>query len=212
MPSKGRLAEKSAATRAVLIAAAREVFAQGSFAETSIEDIVRRAKVTRGALYHHFDGKLELFCAVYEAMEAELAARSMLAASKGSNPLEMTQLGVEAFLEACLEPDVQRIVLIEAVGVLGWETWEEIGERHNFGLLRAGIVASIDAGQLDPRPPDMLTHLIQGALMRAGLVVARAEDPLAAKDAMSAEIRKLLESLKAQPRERLRLTTKRKLK
>lgn len=197
MTSRGKLAEKSEATRSALVAAARVVFARHGYAETTIEDIVRRAKVTRGALYHHFTGKGELFSAVYEQMEEELAQRSLLAASKGSGAMEQMRLGIDAFLDGCLDPGVQRIVLLDALTVLGWEKWHDIGTKYNFALMKAGLEAAVQEGALAPRPVEALAHLVQGALMRAGLVLARAENPPAARRELGAEIAKLLDSLKA---------------
>lgn len=209
MTSKGKLAEQSVATRTKLAAAARELFAERGYAGTTTEDIVKRARVTRGALYHHFESKDEVFTAVYETMEAELAQRSMIAAAHGTTPLEMIHLGIDAFLDACLEPDVQRIVLMEAVSVLGWETWHEIGVRYNFGILRAGLEAAMHAGEIEPRPVETLAHLVQGALMRAGMVVARAADPAAARGEMGEEIRNVLASLRPPPAARPRSTRRR---
>lgn len=188
------MAERSEATRALLLAAAREVFAESGFAAATIDEIVRRAGVTRGALYHHFDSKEDLFRAVYEAMEQELAQRSTEAALTGRTPLSRLRRGIDTFLDACLEPAVQRIVLLDALSVLGWETWHEIGVRHNFGLLVVGLQDVVPRRELEP-----LAHLVQGALMRAGMVIARADDPQATRKAMGAEVRALLAGLPSRP-------------
>lgn len=196
MTSRGRLAERSEVTRGKLLAAARELFAERGYAETSTEDVVRRAKVTRGALYHHFRGKDEIFRALYETLEAELAQRSMIAAAKGRDPLEMLHLGIEAYLDACLEPEVQRILLLDGLSVLGWETWHAIGVKYNWGLIKAAIEAAIANGLIESRPAEELTHVIQGGLIQAGMMLARAGDPAAARAATGAEIRRMIESLR----------------
>jgi AcrR family transcriptional regulator len=195
--SKGRHAEMSDATRAALVSAARELFSERGFAATTTEDVVRRASVTRGALYHHFAGKEDLFRAVYVQMEADLAQRSVVAATSGKTPMQRLIRGVDAFLDACLDPAVQRIVLLEGLSVLGWETWHEIGSKYSFAVLKIGLQAAIDAGEIHPREVESLTHLVQGALIQAGMVVARASDPSAARRAMGAEIAQLLQSLGA---------------
>lgn len=199
LASKGRLAEQSEVTRAALMGAARELFSEHGFAATTTEDIVRRAEVTRGALYHHFEGKAELFQAVYESVEADLAQRTVVAALKSNTPMGRLQRGIDAFLDACLEPAVQRIVLLDGISVLGWETWHQIGTKYSFAVLKAGLEAAIQEGAIAPRPVESLTHLVQGALIQAGMVVARAEDPAAARKTMGAEIRKLLDGLAREP-------------
>lgn len=195
MASKGRLAEQSDVTRAALVAAARELFGERGFAATSTEDIVQRAEVTRGALYHHFQGKTELFRLVYERVEQELAERSVLAAAKSNDPLERLRLGIAAFLDACLDPAVQRIVLLDGISALGWETWHAVGTKYSFAVLKAGLEAAMAAGAIEPRPVDALTHLVQGALIQAGMVVARSVDQAATRKTMEAEIRKLFGGL-----------------
>ena len=190
--SRGRLAERSEATRAALVAAATDLFSERGFAETTIDDVVRAAGVTRGALYHHFASKEELFRAVYEAVEKDLADRSTVAALQGRTPVSRLQRGIDAFLDACLEPDVQRIALLDGLSVLGWEAWHEIGVRHNFGLLMLGLQDVVGR-----RPVEPVAHLLQGSIMRAGMVIARADDPVATRRTMGTELRALLAGLRS---------------
>jgi len=190
--SKGRLAERSEATRGVLLVAARDVFATSGFAAATIDDIVREAGVTRGALYHHFGSKEEVFREVYEALEKELADRSAVAAMAGRTPHTRLQRGVDAFLDACLEPAVQRIALLDGLSVLGWEAWHEIGVRYNFGLLVIGL-----RGVVTDKPVEPLAHLLQGALMRAGMVIARSDAPALMRRVMGAELRAILAGLRS---------------
>lgn len=192
--SKGRLAERSDATRAMLLAAAREVFATSGFAAATIDDIVRQAGVTRGALYHHFGSKEEVFREVYELVEKELADRSATAALAGRTPVSRLQRGIDAFLDACLEPAVQRIALLDGLSVLGWEAWHEIGVRYNFGLLLIGLQDVVGR-----RPVEPVAHLLQGSIMRAGMVIARADDPVAIRRTMGTELRALLAGLRSRP-------------
>src|SRR5881398_3481078 len=107
--------EHAEATRAALIASARALFAERGYAAVSIEEIVRRARVTRGALYHHFEDKADLFRAVFERVQ-----RLLDAASSQPDPARHLEVGCHAFLDACAEPDVQRIVLLDGPAVLGW--------------------------------------------------------------------------------------------
>src|SRR2546421_10255411 len=113
--------ERSAATREALIAAARELFAERGYAAVGTEEIVRAAGVTRGALYHHFAGKRELFEAVHEDDERQLVERIAASAiSTSADPLQALHAGAQAFLDACEDPAVQRIALVDAPSVLGW--------------------------------------------------------------------------------------------
>ena len=196
--SKGRLAERSEATRALLVTAARELFGERGYAATSTEEVVQRAAVTRGALYHHFGGKEELFRAVYEELEKELAERSAVAAAGGRTALSQLRRGMDAFLDTCLDRAVQRIVLLDGLSVLGWEQWHAIGATYNFGLMCLGLQAAMDAGEITRRPVEPLAHLLQGGLIQAGMMIARADDPAAARKQTGAEIRRLLDSLRSE--------------
>jgi len=175
-PRPSRKAQQSEATRAVLLAEARRLFADRGYAAVGTEAIVRAAGVTRGALYHHFDGKQELFRAVYEDVERELVERVAAHATAAGDPLDALHAGVRAFLDACEDPAVQRIALIDAPSVLGWEQWREIDLKYGFGLMHGALAAAMDAGLIDRQPVRALAHLLLGALHEAALLVARADD------------------------------------
>lgn len=185
---------RTEATRAALIAAGRELFGAHGYAGTPTADIVEAAGVTRGALYHHFDGKEGLFEAVYDAVEAEATERIAAAALAEEDPYEGLLVGVDAFLDHCvLDPAVRRIALVEAPTVLGWDRWCELGDAYALGLTRVALQAAIDAGKLRPVPVDTLSHLLVGALREAGLVLSRSDDP----DATRPVLRDLLAGLLA---------------
>ncbi len=130
MPVKSRQVENSAATRAALIKIARKLFADRGYADTATEEVVRRARVTRGALYHHFKDKQDLFKAVLLEEEKRLAAATTAVAARQSDPWRALAAGCDAFLSECLNPAVQRIVLIDAPAVLGWEAYRQIDADH----------------------------------------------------------------------------------
>ncbi|MEK6250333.1 MAG: TetR/AcrR family transcriptional regulator [Actinomycetota bacterium] len=194
--SRRSQAERSQATRDALIGAARNLFAKRGYAEVGTEEIVRAAGLTRGALYHHFGGKRELLAAVYEQIEQELAERIASAALGATDPLEAMRAGTEMFLDACLEPEVQRIVLLDAPAVLGWERWREIAAEHGLGLIELTLQSAIDAGAIAPQPVKPLAHVLMGALDEAAMVVARAEDPAAMRVEVAATLQSLLEGLR----------------
>jgi len=187
--------EQGEATRGNLILISRELFAAKGFAETGTEEIVRTAQVTRGALYHHFKDKEDLFRAVFENVEAELADRVVLAAARRSSPMEQLRLGINAFLDACTEPAVQRIVLQDGPTVLGWQLWHEIDSRYFFGLVVSALKEAIDAGVLRRQPVEPLAHVLYGAVTQAGMVVGTADDKGSTRNRMRTVFKELLDDL-----------------
>jgi len=192
-----RQQEQSEATRRALLDVARGQFTTYGYDGAGIEQIVKRARVTRGALYHHFpEGKKELFRTVFEELEVEIVTAVAHAAGEQTDVWETVLTGVRAFLDACMEPAVQRVVLLDAPSVLGWETWRAIDERYGYGIVRASIEASIAAGVIDPQPIDALGHMFLGALNEAALLIAKAKDPTKARDDVEQTLVRLLEGLR----------------
>ncbi|HEV2923986.1 MAG TPA: TetR/AcrR family transcriptional regulator [Solirubrobacteraceae bacterium] len=195
-PALSAKAAQSEATRAALIATARALFAERGYAGVGTEEIVRTAGVTRGALYHHFAGKKELFEAVYEDVERQLVEQIAASAiSSAADPLEALHAGAQAFLDACEDPAVQQIALVDAPSVLGWEQWREIGLRYGFGLVRATVEAAMDAGLIERQPVDALSHLLLGAIDEGAMLIARADDDGTTREQVGATVKRLLESL-----------------
>jgi AcrR family transcriptional regulator len=193
-------AERAAETRDALIAAARPLFAAQGFGEVALEAIVRAAGVTRGALYHHFADKTELFAAVFEQVEGEVAAQmgEEIAASGQTDPVEVMRLGAGFWLDACSDPEVQRIVLVDAPAVLGWTRWTEIGNRYNIGLVRGLLSTAIETGRIPPQPIEATALTILGAMREATLYVARAEDHDQAREEAGVVMNRLLQALSAE--------------
>jgi len=193
MNVKRTQAERSEATRDALIEAARTLFAESGYAAVGTEEIVRAAGVTRGALYHHFGGKRDLFEAVYERIEVELARRIADGAlnAGATAPLEAMRAGAEMFLRAATEPEAQRVVLLDGPSVLGWDRWREIAAEHGLGLIEATLRAAIEAGAIAEQPVRPLAHVLMGALDEAAMLVARADDP----ERMRAEVGRTLDAL-----------------
>lgn len=190
MESKRTQASRTAATRAALVDAARPLFAERGFGGVGTDELARAGGVTRGALYHQFGGKEGLFAAVFEQVEADVTAQmaDRLAAAGEADPVELIRAGVDAWLEACAEPEVHRIVLVEAPAVLGWARWREIGLQYGVGLIEATVSAAMEAGTLAQQPARPLAHVLAGALEEAAMYAARADDPVAA----TAEVRSVL--------------------
>lgn len=187
-------AARSTATRAALVQAARPLFAARGFAGVGTETIVRAAGVTRGALYHHFADKTELFAAVYEAIENDIAARigKRIAAEGVADPVAVMTLGADAWLDACAEREVQQIALLDGPAVLGWERWREIGTRYGMGLVEGVLAQAIELGRIPRQPVAPLAHVLVGALDEAAMYVARADDQAAASEEMRAVLARLI--------------------
>src|SRR2546423_7963314 len=193
-PTRTTKAEQSEATRAALMDAARGLFAERGYAAVATEEIVRAAGVTRGALYHHFDGKEELFAAVYEQVEVDLVAELGALAGEAHDPLDALHRGAAVFLEACRRPEVQRITLIDAPSVLGWERWREIGMKYGFGLIQGVLEAGMEQGAIERQPIQPLAHLLLGAMDEAAMLVARSDDA-ELREQVAASIDRYLDTL-----------------
>jgi len=194
-PERRTQAERAASTRAALMTAARELFTERGYDDVATEEIVRAAGVTRGALYHHFGGKAELLEAVYERLEAESTERvaRVVLGSDLESPLEAMRAGIEAFLDECAKPELQRIALHDAPAVLGWERWREIAAANGLGLIEASLAAAIEAGEIRELPVRPTAHLLLGALDEAAMLVARSDDP-ASRAEVTVVLLALLES------------------
>jgi AcrR family transcriptional regulator len=191
-----RKAEQSEATRGALLCAARELFTERGYADTPTEEIVQAAGVTRGALYHHFKDKQDLFTAVVEGVEQQTLERVAAADVEETDPWEQQRVAVGAFLDTCLDPAVQRIVLTDAPSVLGLAAWREIEARYGLALVRAGLQLVMDAGLIEEQPIEPLAHMLLGAMAEAGLLIAHAEDPVAARQEVGDSLDRILRGLR----------------
>jgi AcrR family transcriptional regulator len=153
--------------------------------------------VTRGALYHHFAGKEDLFRAVFEEVEREVTEQVAKAAVSTPEPLDALRRGCQEFLDAALDPAVQRIVLIDAPAVLGWATWRELEARYGLGLTTVGLQAAMEAGAIARQPLEPLAHMLLASLNEAALLVAGADDPKTTRAEVGEVVDHLLDRLAA---------------
>jgi len=189
-------AERSAATRADLIRVARELFTERGYVNVGTEEIVRRANVTRGALYHHFTDKRDLFRAVHEQVEEDMVA-SIAGAMEGiEDPVELLVAATRRFLDLCTDPNWTRIPLIDAPSVLGWTEWRAVDMRYGLGMATAALRAAMDTGLLKPVPVRPLAHILLAAMSEAGLMIATANDPAAERAEVEPTLVGLIESLR----------------
>ena len=184
-------AAQAAATRAALIAAARQSFGSRGFAETSLDDIVARARVTKGALYHHFGGKDDLFAAVYEQVLREVSDR-VVSEFLRPDPWEALLAGCGLWIDAHLDPAVQRIAMRDARAVLGWDTVRDVESRYGVVALRGVFRRAVRKEIIAAQPLRPLSLMVMGALNEACFYVADAEDPVTARREVDTLIERLL--------------------
>lgn len=196
-PPPNRNAARSDATRGALVGAARSLFTERGYADVGTAEVVRAAGVTRGALYHHFPDKRALFRAVVVAIEEELLGEVGERLGSTATPFDALERGMDVWLDACVRPDVQRIVLLDAPAVLGLDGWRELEEQYGLALIRAALTGAMDAGALAPAPVDVLARVLLGALGEAALLVARADDGAATRAQVGEVLARLLEGLRA---------------
>jgi AcrR family transcriptional regulator len=199
MNVKTRKAEQSDATRKALLGAGRALFAERGYRHTSTQEVVARAGVTRGALYHHFRDKADLFAAVFEELSGECIRRVGKAASNAGAPgsWEHFAAGCQAFLDACLDPSIRQIILLDAPSALGWDRWRELDCKYGFAVVKKALEASMDSGLIDRQPVDPLAHMLVGGLNEAALAMARADNPKEARAETGLGIDRLLSGLRA---------------
>jgi len=192
-------AERLAVTRATLLREARLIFAASGYDAAATEEIVQRAEVTRGALYYHFKDKRAVFEAIVEEVAREIAAAIDKRAEPVGDPLQALIEGTRAFLDACLDPAVRRIYLIDAPAVLGWHRWREIDAPHGLRSLREGVAAVLAARPDQPLNVEPITFLLSGAFNEAALWIAEATDEKAARREMDRTLVQLMERLFGAP-------------
>ncbi len=194
-------AERLAVTRATLLREARLIFAASGYDAAATEEIVQRAEVTRGALYYHFKDKRAVFEAIVEEVAREIAAAIDKRAEPVGDPLQALIEGTRAFLDACLDPAVRRIYLIDAPAVLGWHRWREIDAPHGLRSLREGVAAVLATHPNPGLGVEPVTFLLSGAFNEAALWIAEAKEEKTARREMDRTLVQLMERLFGPPAE-----------
>ena len=194
-------AERSASTRAALLAAARPLFAQRGYADVGTPEIAAAAGMTRGALYHQFTDKLSLFTAVLEQLEEELVGQlaEQVAAAAPPDALAALSAALDGWLDACRDPALVRIALVDAPTVLGQHAWREIATRYGLGLAVRLLQEAIEAGLIHQQPVEPLAHVLLGAADEAALYVATATEPDHAREQVKAVLHQLVSGLRTRP-------------
>ncbi len=188
-------AERTASTTTALVDAARELFAQDGYAATSLDAVAAKARVTKGAVYHHFQGKQQLFEAVFVREVARLCAAMPAVYASKRDPWDAFAACCRAFLEECLEPGVQRIMLLDALAAVGWEGLRRM-EAPMMELMEIAIARAVDSGRIAPRPAAPLAVFLYGALCETAMNVARADNQKTAHRRALAELSHVLAGLR----------------
>ncbi len=191
-----QVAQRSEATRAALIGAARLLFVEKGYHATGTEEIVADAGVgTRGALYHHFADKQSLFQAVFESVEEDLLA-SVAVMPESGGAIAQLQGGLLGFLAAAATSrEVQQVLLIDGPAVLGWQEWRALEERYGLGAIRSLLDQAHAEGVIAPQPLDALAHILLAAVDEAALYIANSPDPPSAMTEAVAAMQRLLHGI-----------------
>jgi AcrR family transcriptional regulator len=187
-------AERTEATTSALVDAARELFARHGYDGTSLDAVATRAGVTKGAVYHHFEGKRQLFEAAFTREVERMAMPLADAYGRKKDPWDAFHAGCRAFLDECLDPGLQRIVLLDASAAIGWEQIRHL-ESPLLQMMELAISRAAEAGRIAPRKPGPLAHFLYGALCETAMIVARADDQKAAHREAVVEIGRVLDGL-----------------
>jgi AcrR family transcriptional regulator len=187
-------AEQVAQTRAALVAAGRRLFGENGFRAASVEDLAREARVTTGALYHHFPTKTAVFEAVFVQAHTDLMTAAAKAAHGASDGVEELARGFEAFLDGVLQPDMQRILIVDGPAVLGLARYTELDEQYAHAVIVHSLTAAAEAGTISVEDPETATRLLLGALTRGAMLIANSPDPVETRHAVAKSMRALLSS------------------
>jgi AcrR family transcriptional regulator len=201
----GWMREFSASTKHALVDVARALFTQQGYAGTSLDEIVAGARVTKGALYHHFTGKQALFEAVFDQVEEEATAQIRAAVHDHADPWAMAQSGLRSFLAVVRQPGYRRIVVQEGPVVLGYERFREQEQRSTYGIVAEIVTSVLSSYDLEPSMVDTFSRVFFGAMSAAGAAVSSAENTARASAEVEAAIGFILDGLRQQAEAGVRL-------
>jgi len=192
---RSRREEYAESTRQALLESATQLFSANGFVATSLEQVAADARLTKGAVYHHFANKQALFQAVLERLDTETMQAIVERSRTAHTTWDAAVAGLDAFLDRCLDTTYQKICFQEGPGALGFVRWWEHGEAHVAGLLKGVLGALRDDSLVDIDDLDALSTAIYGALTASALSIARAESPSGVRDATRDTMLRLIQGL-----------------
>ncbi len=189
-------AERRAATRAAILAAARQLFGLHGFAAVTVDRVAAAAGIAKGAVYHHFPTKHDLFAAVFEQVSTDLAADVATASRGQPDILAAMVAGTRSYFAACSDGERAQIILRDGPAVLGWERWREIDEAHFGGGIPRSLAGAMERGLIARQPVEPLARLLLGAVTEAAMACAGRQDLKAAADSYAEAMASLIEALR----------------
>jgi len=189
-------ADRRAATQAAILKAARNLFGDGGFQATTMDDIASAARVAKGAVYHHFKTKEDVFEAVFEEVSRDLVAEIAKVSRAEKDVLVAMAAGTQHYLAACSKGATGQIILRDGPAVLGWERWREIDARHFGGKIPRALEVAMERGLLARQPVEPLARLLLGAMTEAAVACAGSNDIRKAGVEYSRAFRSLLEAMR----------------
>lgn len=196
MTGRSRRLDYAESTRAALVDSAVALFTEHGYAATSLDAIATRARVTKGALYHHFTGKQALFEAAFDAVESQVMTKLREIMRGTESPWERALCGLRAFLQSCLDPAYQRIAVHEAPVVMGWQRWREAEDHFSLGLISAGVRELMEVGEVDEVPVEVTARMLFGALSTAATTIASSAEPKKVSEEVETVITQLLNRIR----------------
>lgn len=195
--SERRPGRPSEGARDALVEAAHELFMERDYDEVSTAEILERSGVSRGALYHHFPSKQDLFRAVYEVSERRVLALVAADAAAAATPFEALLESARAYLrQAETNEELRRIGLLQSRAVLGWEGWRQVATELGIGVVIAVVTAAIEEGEVAPHDPETTGMVLLGAMIEAAMLIAVAADRREARERAEAVVVDLLQGLR----------------
>jgi AcrR family transcriptional regulator len=195
--SETRRGRPSEGAREVLVQAAHDLFMERDYSLVSTEEILERSGVSRGALYHHFTSKQELFKAVFEASERRVLELVAAQAAIADSPFDALVESTRAYLrQSETNEELRRIGLMQSRSVLGWEGWREAATELGIGVALAVVSAAMEAGEMASHDPETTALVLLGAMIEAAMLIAVASDRQAARERSEVVVVDLLEGLR----------------
>jgi AcrR family transcriptional regulator len=188
--------ENGRKTTIKLLKIARRMFSKQGYGDTSMEEIVQKAHVTRGALYHHFSGKKGLFLRVFEDALTDVVKRVEKPQGENLDTWEELLLSTHAYLKACIDPELQQIILIDAPAILGWDVWRRVDEEKSLHILKGLLTKLMDEEVIESMPVDALAHIISGAVNESVLWIAQSQDPEQALEEVWSTMKSMMNCLR----------------